>query len=155
MLKPLILLATLLLAGAAAVAQEPAMEFGDVSELAKLSKVYVYCEDLKIRQKLVNELKKEPALEVVGRVEDAEFMVSYTYRYTTFSRDNGIFGTRHRTSLYDGDLLVTVAGTVEPDQRVHQRLVWSISKDRQKGLGKNPYEKGVRAFLDDYRRVHQ
>lgn len=155
-MKSILLLVVMLGLSAAAFGQaEPAPEFGEVAELAAMNKVYVYCEDLKIRQKMVDELRKEPSLEIVGRIDDAEFMVSYTYRWVTWSRNRGIFGTSNKTTKFDGDVVVTVAGTVNDKNQVAQRIVWSVSKDRQGKLGKNPYEKGVRAFLEDYRRVRK
>jgi hypothetical protein len=152
-MKRILFIVIFLAAPFLSVAQDPPLEFGEISEIANMTQVYVHCEDLKIRQKIVDELKKEPMLEIVGRVQDAEFMVSYTFRWTSLTTDRGVFGTRTKTSNYGGDLAVIIRGTAGKDDKTAQRIVWSVSKDRGGKLGKHPYDKGARAFLDDYRRA--
>ena len=130
-------------------------EFGDISELASFNKVFVYCRDLKIRQAIADEIKKEPGLEIVGRLDDAKIVINYDYESVTLSRDRGVFGTSTKTDKYNGEFTVSIAGSLDAENRVRERIVWSDGKDRPKGLGKNPYIKAARAFLEDYRKMRQ
>ncbi len=128
-------------------------EFGDISELRGRTKAYVYCEDFKIRQVIVDELRKYPALEIVSNTDEAEFLINFTYRYvTTYS--GGIIGGV-KTNIHSGDLIVSVAGRVDENNRVHQRIVWSSQNERKTTLGKNPAQKGAQKFLEAYKRVQE
>jgi hypothetical protein len=134
-----ILVLTLLLA-LPVYCQQPAPEFGDISEIANMKKVYVYSDDLKARQRLVDKLKKE--FQVVGDIKDAEFTVYYSWTGLT---TRSILGTR--TNAYKGDLMVYTYGTTEGVNRI----VWSTQTSRKTTLSKNPLDKTVERFIKDFK----
>lgn len=55
------------------------VEYGDLSELVGKRRVFVHAENLSTRDRIVKELLKAPlpGLEVVGRVEDADFILVF------------------------------------------------------------------------------
>jgi len=119
--------------------QELPPEFGDISEIAHMTKVYVYSDDLKSRQRLVDKLKKE--FQVVGDIKDAEFAVYYTWSGLT---TRNILGTR--THAYKGDLMVYTYGKTDGANRI----VWSTQASRKTTLSKNPVDKTVERFIKDF-----
>jgi hypothetical protein len=149
---PLVILACfVMVSGQTSEATWDSPEFGDIRELSGKSKVYVYCEDLKIRQVIVDELKKSPRLMIVGSVDEAEMVVNFTYRYvTTYS--TGIISST-KTNIHSGDLIVSIAGHTDQNHRVHQRIVWSTQNERKTTFGKNPAQKGAQKFVEALRRV--
>ncbi len=137
--------------GAAYEATWDSPEFGDISELRGKSKVYVYCEDFKIRQVIVDELKKYPRLQIVSSTDEAEFLVNFTYKYlTTYS--TGIISSV-KTNIHSGEFIVSIAGRVDKDNKVHQRIVWSSQNERKTTFGKNPAQKGAQKFIEAFKKV--
>ena len=123
-------------------------EFGDISEIKDLTKVYVYSGDIKARQMILDELREYPRLLVVGSVEDADFIINYAYQYT---RTGSGYGRREKT-VNQGDLMVSVAGRVDEERGlIHQRIVWSTQKSRSTTLTKDPARKTTEAFIKDFK----
>ena len=64
--------------GAAALAQTQDLpEYGDIVSIKSMSKVYVGAEDSDARNRIIKELSKYKALEVVGLRSDTEFFSEY------------------------------------------------------------------------------
>lgn len=127
-------------------------EFGDISEIKDMTKVYVYSEDLDARRMIIDELKADPRLQVVGSADDAEFIINYTYSgVTTATTGYGI--TSVKDTVNKGELLVTIRGRFDDERRlVHQRIVWSTKKTRSSTLTKNPARKSAEAFIKDLKK---
>lgn len=132
-MKPLILILRLALATGQATP-----EFGDISEIAGMTRVYVYSGDLKSRERIIKELKKEPLFEIVGEKSKAEFSIYYGWQGVTTWSIAGV-----RTNAYKGDLVVYVGS--------RNRIVWSTQAGRKTTLSKNPADKVVERFIKDYK----
>jgi len=55
--------------------QDKLPEYGDISDLKGMTKVYVSTETTQVRRYVLDELKKDKALVVVPSVEDADFIL--------------------------------------------------------------------------------
>jgi hypothetical protein len=149
---PLVILACfVMVSGQTSEATWDSPEFGDITELSGKSKVYVYCEDLKIRQVIVDELQKSPRLKIVGSVDESEMVVNFTYKYVT-TYTTGIFSST-KTDIHSGDLIVSIAGHTDQNHRVHQRIVWSTQNERKTTFGKNPAQKGAQKFVEALKKL--
>jgi hypothetical protein len=87
----------LLLAIATAVSAQinnSAPEYGTLTDIKNHHRVYVYSEDLDSRNLILQELHKDQQLEVVGKLEDAEFFIFYGRSFfdTGYTSFGGIFG---------------------------------------------------------------
>ncbi len=71
-----------------------APEYGTLSDITSLRRVYVYSDDLGARDLILQELRKDPQLEVVGKLEEAEFFIFYGRSFfdTGYTSFGGIFG---------------------------------------------------------------
>ena len=85
-----------LIAMSAAFAQinKSAPEYGTLSDLKDMRRVYVYSDDLESRGIILEELAKGSQLQVVGKLQDAEFFIFYGRSFfdTGYSSFGGIFG---------------------------------------------------------------
>jgi hypothetical protein len=85
-----------LAAASAALAQinGSAPEYGTLSDIKDMRRVYVYSEDLASRDLILEELAKDSQLQVVGKLEEAEFFIFYgrSFLDTGYSSFGGIFG---------------------------------------------------------------
>lgn len=71
-----------------------APEFGELKELSSAKRLYVYADDLDVRNLILIEIRKSSKFEIVGKIEDADFFIFYG---TSFYRNGstsfgGIFG---------------------------------------------------------------
>jgi hypothetical protein len=72
-----------------------APEYGTLEEIKDARKAYVYSEDLESRDLILKELSKDTLIEVVGKIEDAEFFIFYgsSFIETGYASFGGIFGS--------------------------------------------------------------
>lgn len=140
-MKPLLLILALAVSGLA----QKSPEFGDISEIAGMTKVYVISEDLEARARIVTELKKrEPLFEIVSDTSQAEFAISYGWSGVTTRGPIGMV----RTNAYKGDLIVSTRGKADES---NNRIVWRTQVSRKTTLSKNPADKAVERFVKDYK----
>lgn len=89
-------LTMILIAATAALAQinNSAPEYGTLSDIKDMRRVYVYSDDLDSRGLILEELSKGSQFQVVGKLEDAEFFIFYGRSFfdTGYSSFGGIFG---------------------------------------------------------------
>jgi hypothetical protein len=74
-MKPLLAATSLLIFFLLANAQDKLPDYGDISDLKGLSKVYVSADSSQTRKYVLDELKNYKTLEVVSTVESAEFVL--------------------------------------------------------------------------------
>jgi hypothetical protein len=79
--------------GAFAQINNSAPEYGTLSDIKDMRRVYVYSDDLESRVIILEELGKGSQLQVVGKLEDAEFFIFYgrSFFETGYSSFGGIF----------------------------------------------------------------
>lgn len=127
-----------------------ASEFGDIKELARAHKVYVWANDLEARKIVVKELSKDSLLEIVDRLEDAEFALTYgleTERRSVSFLFGGIQSNQRQTS----DMMALRSASAAGRERDAVRIVWSTRKVREYSNGitfsRHPAINGTRSFL--------
>jgi hypothetical protein len=129
-------------------------EVGDISDIKEMTAVYVHAEDARARRLLVDELKAYPRLRVVGTVEEAEFLVQYTYRLVTSAATSGSGVTTAKATVDSRTLVVTTTGRLDDERGVvHQRTVWSMREGARATSGMHPARLLVRAFIKDLKKA--
>lgn len=108
-----------------------APEFGEIAELKNAKKVYVYADDLEMRKLILEELKKSSQLNVVGKIEEADFFIFYgTSFYATGSTSfGGIFGniivSSNTTNTKEvADYYVIKKGDKIAEGKWRPRIIW-------------------------------
>lgn len=129
-------------------------EAGHISDIKEMTAVYVHAEDPRARQLLMDELKTYPRLRVVGTVEEADFLVQYTYRVITSTATSGSGVTTAKATVDSRMLVVTTTGRLDHERRVvHQRTVWSMREDPRAAPGVHPAQLFVRVFIKDFKKA--
>jgi hypothetical protein len=123
-------------------------EYGSISELLPLNKVFVVSTDLTTRDIITKELKKNPSLELVSRKEDAEFFLAFQISdQLTGASVLGTTATTNRT--YYGELIALRSVISDGQRRI--RILWHTQK-RQAFTGglsfsRHPAVNATRSFL--------
>lgn len=118
-------------------------EFGDISELKDLHRVYVGTSDLAIRDSIVEELKKYSGVTVVSRDKEAEFIVSFEGKYRS---TKNIFG--RKTDFYQSQTTAFVLVRDTPQERLRPRILWHANL-----TGKDVAARAARQFIKDLKKV--
>lgn len=142
-------------------------EYGSLSELAELKKVYVYADEYAVREMIVKELDKEARFEVVSKPEEADFYIGFgSSVFETGSVSfGGIFGglgavTTTRTAAEVGEFLVIRKGDRLPEGFYRPRILWAkqnikVSRGNAFVKTKHPAGKIVREFLKDLKKAQK
>jgi hypothetical protein len=111
------------------IGQIPEVEYGDVSELVGLRRVFLHTESFESRERLLRELSKYPWLEVVGRVEDAEFFLQFGADLTPSGVGslNTASGGDDVTFVY-GDLVAYKYAKTRAQRGHRVRICWYVHK---------------------------
>ena len=129
-------------------------EVGDISDIKEMTAVYVHAGNARARQLLVDELKAYPRLRVVGTVEEAEFLMQYTFRLVTSTATSGAGVTSSKTTVDGRALVVTTTGRLDDERGVvHQRTVWSMREGPRAAPGVHPARLLVRTFIKDFKKA--
>jgi hypothetical protein len=138
-----VLFAGLLLASHGVQAQTEAeiatAEYGSISDLVDLSKVFIFTTSIDSRQRIAKGLAKDTKLTLVDRKEDADF----TLYFKIWSDESLATGTTIST-LY-GSLVAAkrVSGKDEP----RLRICWNTQKSARMRWHDHPAESATREFL--------
>jgi len=96
-----------------------------------MHRVYVYSEDLESRNRILKELSKDSFLQVVGKLQDAEFFIFYGRSFfdTGYSYFGGIFGsigggTVSRNVSEVGEYYVVMRGDNLENGGFQTRILW-------------------------------
>jgi hypothetical protein len=109
------------------IGQIPDVEYGDISELAGLRRVFVHTESFESRERILRELKNSPQLEVVGRIEDAEFILQFGADLTPSGVGSPGQGGGEGATISYGDLVAY--RHAKSRARVHRvRICWYVRK---------------------------
>lgn len=105
----------------------PDVEYGDVSELVGTNRVFVDSDDYKAREHILREIARHSRLLVVGRIEDAEFVLKFGSQLTSTNAPsaNDFIGGESPMTAY-GDM-VAYRMTEGPTRL---RICWSARKKR-------------------------
>jgi hypothetical protein len=123
----------ILIASVAALAQANSSlpEYGTLSDIKDMRRVYVHSEDLEARGLILEELNKGSQLEVVGKLEDAEFFIFYGRSFfdTGYSSFGGIFGgvfgnVTTKNSAEVGEYYVFMRGDKLESGAYRPRIIW-------------------------------
>jgi hypothetical protein len=122
----------ILLAATATFAQinNSAPEYGSLSEIKNMRRVYVFSDDLESRG-VILELGKGSQLQVVGKLEDAEFFIFYGRSFfdTGYSSFGGIFGgvfgnVATKNTAEVGEYYVLMRGDKLENGAYRPRILW-------------------------------
>lgn len=125
-----------------------APENGDLKELADKTKVYFYTDDAVARNNMKEALEKYPRLEVIDKIEKAEFILAYQIvgAYMTST----LIGPFQRIT---GDLLAVQLGSKDAQGKTHVRIFYSVRKTRGVPADKNAAKQAVQAFIKAIKKV--
>jgi hypothetical protein len=111
------------------------VEYGELSELrTDQNRVFVHTENLESRGRILKELKKCPRLQIVGRMEDADFLLVYGSSLVRTSPDllDNSFAEPGGFAAVYGDLIaLTLVGdrrSLEVPGGTHTRILWYLRK---------------------------
>lgn len=106
-------------------------EYGTLSDIKGMRRVYVHSEDLEARGLILEELGKGSQLEVVGKPEDAEFFIFYGRSFfdTGYSSFGGIFGgvfgnVTTKNTAEVGEYYVFMRGDKLESGAYRPRIIW-------------------------------
>jgi hypothetical protein len=115
----IIALLLLLAASAVTVSQEQLPEYGDVSDLKAMQKVYLSADSTDARKMILKELRKYPSLSVANSPDEAEFILEFkVLRHEDASP--GILGNLATT-------YAEMTAYIRKEQR--RRIAWSKTQD--------------------------
>jgi hypothetical protein len=129
-------------------------EYGNISEINESTKVFVLSENSEARNFIINELSKYPRLQIVGRMEDADFML--VFAMAAQNTGASIIGSSvSRNTVVVGELGVVTRGRIENNKR-HQRILWTAKKVQNWSggltLSRHPAVNAVRDFIKDLKK---
>jgi hypothetical protein len=122
-----------LVAMTAAFAQihNSAPEYGTLSDIKDMTRVYVYSDDLESRGIILEELAKGSQFQVVGKLEEAEFFIFYgrSFFETGYSSFGGIFGgvfgnVTSKNTAEVGEYYVLMRGDKLENGGFRPRILW-------------------------------
>jgi hypothetical protein len=106
-------------------------EYGTLSDIKDMHRVYVHSEDLEARDLILDELGKDSHLQVVGKVEEAEFFIFYgrSFLDTGYSSFGGIFGgvfgnVTTKNTAEVGEYYVFMRGDKLESGAYRPRIIW-------------------------------
>jgi hypothetical protein len=114
-------------------------EYGSISELARLSRVFIHTTSIESRRLIAKELVKDPRLTVINRKEDADF----TLYFKLWSEETLAAGTTIYTLFGSMVAAKIVNGKDEP----RLRICWDIQKSKRLRWHDPPAESATREFL--------
>lgn len=138
----------ILVAAAATLAQinNSAPEYGTLPDIKDMRRVYVYSDDLEARGLVLEELSKDPQLQVVGKLEEAEFFIFYGRSFfdTGYSSFGGIFGgvfgnVTTKNTAEVGEYYVLMRGDKLESGAFRPRIIWG--KQNLRVMRGNPFIK--------------
>jgi hypothetical protein len=122
-----------------------APEYGALSDIKNMSRVYIYSDDLESRGLILKELKGTH-LQVVGKVEDAEFFIFYGRSFfdSGYSSFGGIFGgvfgnVTTKNTAEVGEYYVLMRGDKLETGVYRPRILWG--KQNLRVIRGNPFIK--------------
>jgi hypothetical protein len=125
-------------------------EYGDMSEITECRTVFIHSQDYEAREKIIKEMSKAATFRVVGKADEADFFIDYfTGSYTRGATVTG--NTVNKNDSLVGELLVSVRGQIDENDKRHLRVVWGKknTQDYVNGmtLSRNPATNLTRDFL--------
>jgi hypothetical protein len=135
---------------ATTTATQPAIEYGDGSELRGVGSVFLLGLEPDVRNNMVKEFAKHPEVRVVGRIEEADVVVVFGGQ--TFSRGTytnvwtDAYGNAHgmTTPLYGVTSQGSVVKLIPPNKI---RVIWQFSATRVNVFHCRPSTNFVRDFM--------
>lgn len=138
-------------------AQEKTLpEYGDISEIKDMHRVYVHSDDYHAREIILKEIAKEKSLEVVGKIEEAEFIIGFGDRAfgTGFMISSG---TVIHNSAQVGDMYVYIRGEQIDEHHYRPRILWAKRNTRSYSgaitFSRHPATNTTREFLKVLKKV--
>ena len=125
-----------------------APENGELKEIADKTKVYFYTDDTVARNNMKEALEKYPRLEIVDKIEKADFILAYQIV--------GAFMTSTLIGPFQqitGDLLAVQLGSKDAQGKTHVRIFYSVRKTRGVPADKNAAKQAVQTFIKAMKKV--
>lgn len=120
-------------------------EFGTISDLKGLHRVIVATDDLEVRDVIVDELAKYDQLKVVGRSEDAEFVISFSGDY----RRRGEAFSATKTKFYKSEMKAYMR-VADVGGKPRFRIVWHTNL-----TGKDVPARAARQFVAEFKKMNE
>ena len=138
------------------------IEFGDLSELAGVTSVYVWADDFEDRKVIVNELAKASSLLIADSPENADFVLILQMSERRMGTKGGWFLDTYIVASdkrYIGEMVALRRGQGNFNGRPRLRIVWSTRKIRDVDgafgitFNRHPAVNGTRQFLKEFAKV--
>jgi hypothetical protein len=134
-------------------------EYGEIAELKKLQRVYIYTDDREGYYRIAKEINKYKDLQEVDKISDAEFVLIYfgsratLNNYSNAEADPNIgYGTFDPSSEREVGIMKAVVPGARPGSL---RILWQSEKGRRLGFGKDPEVKCAQEFIKELKKVKQ
>ncbi|HEX8773290.1 MAG TPA: hypothetical protein VF735_06755 [Pyrinomonadaceae bacterium] len=129
-------------------------EFGDISELKDLHRVFIVADTLQSRGIIVKEFSKYKGIELASRAEDAEFIIGFEIK--SQSTGASIIGPSVTNDVtYYGYMYAVVA--VRTGDKPRLRILWNTQKSQAVSggftLSRHPATNASREFIKALKKV--
>ncbi|MEW6737714.1 MAG: hypothetical protein AB1489_40915 [Acidobacteriota bacterium] len=134
-------------------------EYGDITELKQLQRVYIYTDDRDAYYRIAKEIGKYKDLQEVDKISEAEFVLVYYGNRTTFENYSnekvdsvtGYGSVDTKTEKGIGIMKVLV----QSSNSNSVRIVWQIEKGTRLNFGRDPEVKCTKEFIKQLKKVKQ
>ena len=134
-------------------------EYGDITALKELSRVYIYTDDREAYYRIAREISKYKDLTEVDKISDAEFVLIFFGNRTTvgnYSNTNVDPTTGYGTLNSNTEREIGVMKAVVPGSKPGSlRILWQSEKGKRLGFGKDPEVKCAQDFIKQLKKVKQ
>ena len=161
--------AVIILLSSLVISQARQHEYGDLSELKGIKKIYVKTDSsVKVRKAIIKELtQKLPQLVVVDRIEDAEAVLDFTLKVEIHSGSGGItmmggldshaggYGSLRHTQPQPEEEYIGKGLIYLPRSNQSMRILMSFSGRKASIFEKMPSENFTKQFIKAYKKVNK
>jgi hypothetical protein len=135
-------------------------EYGDITELKELHRVYIYTDDGQAYDRIAKELNKYKDLQVVEKISEAEFLIIFfsnrisAANYSVVNVDPGTgYGSINSkaTEREIGIMKAVVPGSTPGSLRI----LWQAEKGTRLRFGRDPEAKCAKEFVKQLKKVKE
>jgi hypothetical protein len=141
-----------------AAATPPVIEYGDTSELRGVKKIFIYGVEPDVRKNMLQQFAKQPELQVVGRIEEADMVLVFGAQTFSMGTHTNVWTDAygHTYGTTTPRYGVSGQGSVVrfiPPNRV--RVVWQFSATRTNVFQRRPSTNLVRDFVAAWEKANR
>ena len=128
-------------------------EQGTLSDIKGLKNVYISCDDLKSRDRIVKELEKSKLFEIVDKIEDSDFVIKFQIWEESVGATGNVVGTT--ATVRDERVRIGLFTVVMPSKTSNRiRNIYSNKQTQRSVLFDHPAEKTTKQFLKDLAKLN-